>query len=57
MVTLMRLRQLNPVVESVVAGIIGLVIGAAIMVVYGYDPVSAYSSLFRGSFGSFYSWA
>ncbi|GIS89177.1 MAG: hypothetical protein CM1200mP18_18870 [Gammaproteobacteria bacterium] len=27
------------------------------MVVYGYDPVSAYSSLFRGSFGSFYSWA
>ncbi len=53
----MHLRQLNPVVESVVAGIIGLVIGAAIMLVYGYDPISAYSSLFRGSFGSFYSWA
>jgi len=53
----MRLHQLNPVVESVVAGIIGLVIGAAIMLVYGYDPISAYSSLFRGSFGSFYSWA
>ena len=53
----MHLRQLNPVVESVVAGIIGLVIGAAIMFGYGYDPVLAYSSLFRGSFGSFYSWA
>ncbi len=53
----MHLRHLNPVVESVVAGIIGLVIGAAIMLVYGYDPISAYSSLFRGSFGSFYSWA
>ena len=53
----MRLHQLNPVVESVVAGIIGLAIGAAIMLAYGYDPVSAYSSLFRGSFGSVYSWA
>ena len=39
----MRLRQLNPVVESVVAGIIGLVIGAAIMVVYGYDNTTRIS--------------
>ena len=53
----MRLHQLNPVVESVIAGIIGLAIGAAIMLGYGYDPISAYSSLFRGSFGSVYSWA
>ena len=32
----MRQHQLNPVVESVIAGIIGLAIGAAIMLGYGY---------------------
>ena len=51
------ISQLNPVAESVVAGLIGLAIGAVIMLVYGYDPVAAYISLFRGSFGSVYSWA
>jgi len=48
---------LNPVAESVIAGLIGIAIGAVIMLVYGYDPIAAYSSLFRGSFGSIYSWA
>ena len=48
---------MNPVAESVIAGLIGLAIGAVIMLVYGYDPVAAYISLFRGSFGSVYSWA
>ena len=43
--------------ESVIAGVIGIAIGAVIMLVYGYDPVAAYISLFRGSFGSIYSWA
>ena len=51
------ISQLNPVAESVIAGLIGLAIGAVIMLVYGYDPVAAYISLFRGSFGSVYSWA
>ena len=51
------IRQLNPVAESVIAGLIGIAIGAVIMLVYGYDPVAAYISLFRGSFGSIYSWA
>ena len=51
------IRQLNPVAESVIAGLIGIAIGAVIMLVYGYDPIAAYSSLFRGSFGSIYSWA
>ena len=51
------ISQLNPVTESVIAGLIGLAIGAVIMLVYGYDPVAAYISLFRGSFGSVYSWA
>jgi simple sugar transport system permease protein len=41
----------------VIAGLIGIAIGAVIMLVYGYDPIAAYSSLFRGSFGSIYSWA
>ena len=40
-----------------IAGLIGLAIGAVIMLMYGYDPVAAYISLFRGSFGSVYSWA
>ena len=48
---------MNPVAESVIAGVIGIAIGAVIMLVYGYDPVAAYISLFRGSFGSIYSWA
>ena len=51
------ISQLNPVAESVIAGLIGLAIGAVIMLMYGYDPVAAYISLFRGSFGSVYSWA
>ena len=51
------LKRLNPITESLLAGVIGLVIGALIMLGYGYDPVVAYVSLFRGSFGSLYSWA
>ena len=39
------------------AGLIGLVIGAFIMLAFGYNPISAYRSLFFGSFGSTYSWA
>ncbi len=39
------------------AGLIGLVIGALIMLAFGYNPIAAYISLFSGSFGSVYSWA
>ena len=43
---------LRPVVESLVAMGIGLVIGALIMLAFGYDPAAAYFSLFIGAFGS-----
>jgi simple sugar transport system permease protein len=33
------------------AGLIGLVIGALIMLAFGYNPIAAYISLFSGSFG------
>ena len=51
------IKRLHPIIESVLAGVIGLMIGAVIMLGYGYNPVAAYVSLFQGSFGSFYSWA
>ena len=50
-------RWLSPIAESLLAGLIGLVIGAFIMLAFGYNPISAYVSLFSGSFGSTYSWA
>ncbi|MDP7564475.1 MAG: hypothetical protein QF841_08315, partial [Arenicellales bacterium] len=51
------LRRAGPLIESLLAGLIGLVIGAFIMLAFGYDPLAAYLSLFSGSFGSVYSWA
>jgi len=40
------------VTESAVAVAIGLVVGALLMLVFGYDPVRAYVWLFVGAFGS-----
>ena len=50
-------KYLTPITESALAGVIGLAIGAVIMLGYGYDPGAAYVSLFKGSFGSIFSWA
>ena len=50
-------RWLSPIAESLLAGLIGLVIGAFIMLAFGYTPILAYVSLFSGRFGSTYSWA
>ena len=50
-------RRFNPIAESLLAGLIGLIIGGFIMLAFGYNPISAYRSLFFGSFGSTYSWA
>ena len=50
-------KYLTPITESALAGVIGLAIGAVIMLGYGYDPGAAYASLFKGSFGSIFSWA
>ena len=50
-------KYLTPIIESALAGVIGLAIGAVIMLGYGYAPGAAYVSLFKGSFGSIFSWA
>jgi len=50
-------QYLNPINESLLAGAIGLAVGSIIMLGLGHSPIEAYSSLFRGSFGSVYSWA
>jgi len=43
---------MRPLVQSSVAVLIGLAVGALFMVIFGYDPIRAYYSLFNGSFGS-----
>lgn len=50
-------RGLRPVLESILAGVIGLGAGALIMWGWGYDPWPAYLALFRESFGSGYGLA
>jgi simple sugar transport system permease protein len=42
----------RPAVESCLAAVIGLVAGAVLMLVFGYDPLRAYSALAIGAFGS-----
>ena len=44
--------MVRQVVESSVAVVIGLAIGAILMLAFGYDPVRAYAALFVGAFGS-----
>ncbi len=50
-------RGLRPVLESVLAGLIGLGAGALIMWAWGYNPWPAYAALFKESFGSGYGLA
>lgn len=53
-----RLGQgLRPLVESLIAGLIGLGVGALIMWAWGYHPWPAYRVLFQESFGSTYGLA
>jgi len=42
----------RPAVESGVAVVIGLVVGALLMLAFGYDPIRAYAALLIGAFGS-----
>ncbi|MCS7240072.1 MAG: ABC transporter permease [Candidatus Bipolaricaulota bacterium] len=50
-------RGLRPILESILAGIIGLAAGALIMWGWGYAPWPAYVALFKESFGSGYGLA
>lgn len=48
---------LNPVFESILAGIVGLLIGALLMYIWGFDPWKAYIALFKGAYGGTYELA
>ena len=43
---------IRPIIQSGVAVLLGLLLGALLMVIFGYDPIIAYYWLFRGAFGS-----
>lgn len=51
------LTGLHPAMESVLAAIVGLLIGALLMHIWGFNPWRAYIALFRGAFGGSYEWA
>lgn len=47
----------KPIQESLLAGIVGLAVGAILMIIYGYNPIAAYIALLEGGFGSMYGFA
>ena len=51
------LTGLNPAIESLLAAAVGLIIGAILMLVWGYNPWKAYVALFQGAYGDAYGWA
>jgi len=51
------LTGLSPAIESILAAIVGLLIGAILMYIWGYDPWRAYIALFKGAYGGGYEWA
>lgn len=46
------LTGLHPAFESVLAAIVGLLFGALVMWLWGYDPIVAYKAMLLGAFGS-----
>src|SRR5690606_24123245 len=46
--------SLEPILISLIAIVLGLGIGAIIMLLGGYDPLAAYGSLLKASFGNRY---
>ncbi|MBN1858547.1 ABC transporter permease, partial [Candidatus Bipolaricaulota bacterium] len=46
------LTGLHPAFESVLAAIVGLLIGALVMWLWGYNPIVAYKAMLVGAFGS-----
>ncbi len=51
------LTGLTPALESVLAGVVGLLVGALLMWVWGYDPWKAYMAMLRGAYGDSYGLA
>lgn len=48
---------LRPFFDVFVAIVVGLIIGAALMDFFKFDPWKAYSALLKGSFGDMHGWA
>lgn len=48
------LTGLHPAMESVLAAVVGLLAGAALMYIWGYDPWRAYWALLKGAYGGDY---
>ncbi|MDD4904085.1 MAG: ABC transporter permease [Candidatus Bipolaricaulis sp.] len=51
------LTGLHPALESLLAAVIGLLIGALLMYIWGFDPWKAYWALLQGAYGGSYEWA
>ena len=51
------LTGLHPALESLIAALAGLLVGAILMYVWGYDPWKAYFALIQGAYGGSYEWA
>lgn len=51
------LTGLHPALESLVAGVVGLLIGALLMYIWGFNPWKAYIALFKGAYGGSYELA
>jgi ABC-type uncharacterized transport system permease subunit len=49
---LLETLNLRPFVESLIAILVGFIIGAIVLVSFGYDPLAAYYWLFQGALGS-----
>src|SRR5690606_22774681 len=45
-----RANRQSPLLLAIVSVLLGMLVGAILMVVAGYDPVRAYSALFRTPF-------
>ena len=48
------LTGLSPAVESLLAAVVGLLIGAILMYIWGFNPWKAYIALFKGAYGGSY---
>lgn len=46
------LTGLHPALESLLAAVVGMAVGAILMRIWGYNPWKAYAALFRGAYGS-----
>jgi simple sugar transport system permease protein len=54
MISSMQTSRWNAILVPVLAVILGLLVGAVLMLLMGYDPIAGYSSVFQGIFGNSY---